>query len=126
MRALWHKYWNIILVYYMLYTSYFCLLAITVVFFPLSTIMFQICALFATALILNELRQMVNEGVMSYLNEPFNYLDFAGNGLIIYCSMNLATSIGNEFYEDKLNIRLFIVALLLVGFRAVSNLFIFS
>lgn len=125
-KALWHKYWNIILVYYMLYSSYFCLLAITVVFFPNSTKMFQICALFASVLILNEVRQMFHEGVKSYMSEPFNYLDFVGNGLIIYCAIKMTTSTGNEFYEDRQNIRMFVIALLLVGFRAVSNLFIFD
>lgn len=69
---------------------------------------------------------MKREGFTHYFSEPFNYLDISGYVLIIVSAVDLSLSDGEEFYEDRKNLRILVVGLLLAGLRALSSLHIFA
>lgn len=113
--------------YSMINIAQFFILAGTVVLAPTSQLMFKINAAISASFILNELRQVCNDGIIDYFGEFFNYFDLLGNSFVITSAVLLRnTKTENEFYRDEFKNRFLILAIMFIGLRACSSLIIFE
>lgn len=104
----------------------FMTLAGTIVLAPTSKLMFDINGSISACIILNELRQVCNEGILNYFGEFFNWFDIIGNSFIIVTAVLLRSTQGDEFYKDEFKNRFLILGIMFLGLRACSSLRIFE